>query len=38
MTILDYLDPLQSGLPITLLFITITLSISYLLFFGGDDK
>jgi len=38
MSLLDYLDPLQSGLPITLMFITLTLSISYLLFFGGDKE
>jgi len=32
MSILDYLDPLQSGLPITLMWLTISASICYLIF------
>jgi len=31
MSLLDYLDPMQSGLPITLLWLTISASIFYLM-------
>jgi hypothetical protein len=31
MSLLDYLDPLQSGLPVTLMFLTITISLFYLM-------
>lgn len=36
MSLLDYLDPMQSGLPITLLLLTITISLFYLLMSGGE--
>ena len=32
MSLLDYLDPMQSGLPITILWLTTSLGICYLLF------